>query len=64
MRCTVRHRLLDSWITVASVLKQVLDHEQSLELRDILEEPTDATMWGPWKTAVETGHPGAEHPGG
>ena len=55
MRAEVRHRLLDSWKTAAEVLKQVLDHEQYLELRDILEQPTEATMWGPWKTAIETG---------
>ena len=55
MRAEVRHRLLDSWKTAAEVLKQVLDHEQYLELRDILEQPTGATVWGPWKTAIETG---------
>jgi hypothetical protein len=55
MRAEVRHRLLDSWKTAAEVLKQVLDHEQYLELRDILEQPTEATEWGPWKTAIETG---------
>jgi hypothetical protein len=55
LRAEVRHRLLDSWKTAAEVLKQVLDHEQYLELRDILEQPTEATEWGPWKTAIETG---------
>ena len=55
IRCHITHALLDSWTTVASVLKEVLDREQYLELRDILEEPTDATRWGPWMTAIETG---------
>jgi len=61
LRIQVTHRLLDSWPTVASVLAGVLSREQSLELLDILHSPHDASIWGPWRTAIETG---AEHPGG
>ena len=55
LRCHVRHGLLDSWTSVGSVLQGVLDREQYLELRDICTTPEDATTWGPWMTAIETG---------
>ena len=61
LRANIIHRLLDSWPTVASVLAGVLSSEQKLELLDILHAPRDASTWGPWYTAVETG---AGHPGG
>ena len=61
LRANIIHRLLDSWPTVASVLAGVLSSEQKLELLDILHAPRDASTWGPWYTAIETG---AGHPGG
>ena len=55
LRAHIRHNLLKSWATIAEVLDGVLDAEQRRELRNILEEPHEATRWGPWMTAIETG---------
>ena len=55
LRAHIRHNFLKSWTTIAEVLDGVLDDEQRRELRNILEEPHEATRWGPWMTAIETG---------
>ncbi len=54
LRMHLHHSLLKGWETVAEVVKEVLDREQYLELRDICHAPEDATSWGPWMTAIET----------
>ena len=55
LRIHLRHKLLQGWLTVAKAAKEVLDRDQYLELRDICHAPQDATSWGPWMTAIETG---------
>ena len=55
LRIHLHHSLLKGWETVAEVVKDVLDREQYLELRDICHAPEDATTWGPWMTTIETG---------
>ena len=55
LRIELRHKLLQGWESIAEAAKQVLDREQYLELRDICTTPEDATTWGPWMTAIETG---------
>ena len=55
LRIELRHKLLQGWESIAEAAKQVLDRQQYLELRDICTTPEDATTWGPWMTAIETG---------
>ena len=55
LRIELRHKLLQGWESIAEAAKQVLDREQYLELRDICTTPEDATTWGPWMTAIQTG---------
>jgi hypothetical protein len=55
LRIHLRHKLMKGWESIALALKQVLSREQFLELADICDSPEDATTWGPWMTAIETG---------
>jgi hypothetical protein len=56
LRIHLRHKLLRKGPeAITEVVKEVLDREQYLELRDICTTPEDATTWGPWMTAIETG---------
>ena len=55
LRIHLRHKLMKGWERIALALKQVLSREQFLELADICDSPEDATTWGPWMTAIETG---------
>ena len=56
LRIHLRHKLLKKGPeALTEVVKEVRDREQYLELRDICMSPEDATTWGPWMTAIETG---------
>ena len=56
LRIHIQHKLLRKGPeALTEVVKEVLDREQYLELRDICDAPVDATTWGPWMTAIETG---------
>jgi len=56
LRIHIQHKLLRKGPeALTEVVKEVLDREQYLELRDICTTPEDATTWGPWMTAIQTG---------
>jgi len=56
LRIHIQHKLLKKGPeAITEVAREVLHRDQYLELQDICHAPQDATTWGPWMTAIETG---------